>query len=480
MSSGADLYRFGPFELDAAVPYLMRDGELVALPIRHVLVLLRLVSDAPRLVVKNALVKAGWKQTFVNDESLTQVIKRLRDVLGRQPGDQPYIETLIGHGYRFVVPVERVTRRQPDVDLDTLLVPYLALVDGRAPLELLDLDMVARACEELPQALRQAPDNATLHIALANAYALRFESTRADRAPDLGTLQKALRHSREGRRLDAQSGEAWGPLAFVLHRCGMRRDAIAAAEKAIDLTPLEWRHYFRLGFVTWGAQRLNATCRVSRMWPGLALNHLCAGMVFVARSRFEPALDELRAGCVAQNTQHEQMGPFNGVGLHWLHALVLGAQGADDDALEGLARELAFENPRHVYSRECCGNTWCACGAIHLRNGRPDAAKAAFHEAQKRLPGHALSGVGLAVLAGASCAPAADQAANSVEAAMVRSAFLAQTGDHHGAARMYTDALAHAEPGSADWLLPADPLINATAHLDAWQHALTLLRNRAA
>ena len=44
MSSGADLYRFGPFELDAAVPRVRRDGELVALPIRHVLVLLRLVS----------------------------------------------------------------------------------------------------------------------------------------------------------------------------------------------------------------------------------------------------------------------------------------------------------------------------------------------------------------------------------------------------------------------------------------------------
>jgi hypothetical protein len=66
-----------------------------------------------------------------------------------------------------------------------------------------------------------------------------------------------------------------------------------------------------------------------------------------------------------------------------------------------------------------------------------------------------------------------------VDAAIVQAAVLALGGKHDQAARLCADALAHAEPGPAGWLLPVDPLLNATAHGDAWADTFALVRDRA-
>jgi Flp pilus assembly protein TadD len=85
---------------------------------------------------------------------------------------------------------------------------------------------------------------------MANARVLRFESTRADAVPDVAALQQAHHHAREACRLDPLSADAWSTLAFVLHRSGHGRDAIAAARKALALDPEDWRHSLRLACVS--------------------------------------------------------------------------------------------------------------------------------------------------------------------------------------------------------------------------------------
>ena len=64
-------------------------------------------------------------------------------------------------------------------------------------------------------------------------------------------------------------------------------------------------------------------------------------------------------------------------------------------------------------------------------------------------------------------------------AAYDAAARLAEEGKHGEAALLCGEALAHAEPGPAGWLLPVDPLLHATDHRKEWSQALATLRDRA-
>jgi DNA-binding winged helix-turn-helix (wHTH) protein len=481
---GAGVFSFGPFQLDPARRRLMRDGEPVALPDRHIDILLLLAANAGHIVSKDALIEAAWKDVAVSDNSLEQAISGLRRSLGNQQDGTPFIETLARRGYRFSAAVERHHARQSDDTLDSLLAPYRAFVEGRAALETLDRDAIARARQAFEQALVTAPDHPSAHIGMANACVLGFESTRTDASPDIAALRQAGHHAREGCRLEPGSGEAWSTLAFVLHRAGDAREAVAAARKAVTLEPDDWRHHLRLAFVSWGEERLRAAHRVLTLCPGLALAYWFSASVFVARQAFGAAEEQLRAGCASQDAQRKESGRFNAVGLHLLHGLVMAAQGEEDHALEEFARELAFEDEGHLYARECCANTWYAIGAVRLRQQRLDDAAAAFREAVTRVPAHALAHIGLGAASGAvpdlSAAGNSHPGAHAVDLAMAKAAGLTLKGRHGEAARLVDDALAKAEPSAAGWLLSVEPLLHVTADPGAWAQALATVRARAA
>ena len=477
-SRGADIYRFGPFQLDSGRRRLLRGSDPVLLPDRHLEILLQLAANAGRTISKDDLIAAAWHDVAVADNSIEQAISSLRKALGPRADGGPYIETLSRRGYRFSGAVERGKPRESDASLDARLAPYRAFVEGRAALETLDRDALARARTAFAEALRAEPDDAAAHIGMANACALTFESTRTHASPDLEALRHAAHHGREGCRLDPSSGEAWSTLAFVLHRSGSAAEAIAAARKAVTLDPGNWHHQLRLAFVSWGEERLRAAHRVLTLCPGLALAHWFAATVFIARQAFDTALDELRPGCASQDAQRTEGGRFKAVGLHLLHGLVLAARGKEEGALEEFARELEFEADGQLYARECSANTWYAVGAIHLRNGRRADADAAFREALNRVPAHPLA----AALCGADVTGAKSRLAgmNDVDLAMANAAALILNGKHELAARVCGEALAHAEAGPAGWLLPVDPLLNPLRHPDVWARTLAMLRDRAA
>lgn len=472
-TTGSDIYRFGPFQLDSGRRRLLRGGDLVLVPDRHLEILLQLAANAGRTISKDDLIAAAWQDVAVADNSIEQAISSLRKMLGTQADGAPYIETLPRRGYRFSAAVERGKSRESDASLDALLVPYRAFVEGRAALETLDRDAVPRARAAFAQALHAEPDYAAAHVGMANACALSFESTRAHAKPDVEALHQAVHHAREGCRLDHSSGEAWSTLAFVLHRSGSAGEAIAAARKAVTLDAGNWHHHLRLAFVSWGEERLRAAHRVLALCPGLALAHWFAATVFVARQAFDAAVEELRAGCASQDAQRAEGGRFKAVGLHLLHGLVLTARGDEKGALEEFTRELEFEGDGQLYARECAANTWYAIGAIHLGAGRRTDADAAFREALNRVPHHPLA----AALCGATQQP---PTANDVDAAMAAAAPLVLAGKHEDAARLCGDALVQAEPGPAGWILPVEPLLKPLRHPDAWARTLAILRDRAA
>jgi DNA-binding winged helix-turn-helix (wHTH) protein/cytochrome c-type biogenesis protein CcmH/NrfG len=470
-------FAFESFEVDPARRRLSAAGEPVAIPDRHLDVLLVLVARAGQIIAKDDLIQAGWKDVAVGDNSLEQAISSLRRVLGAH-----LIETVPRRGYRFTGTVERKALRESDAVLDDLLAPHRAFIEGRAALETLEAEHVARAREVFEQAVKTVPDQASAHVGLANASMMQFEMTRADPAPDLGALKQAAAHAREACRIDPRSGEAWATLGFVLDRTGDRLDALAASKRAITLEPDNWRHHFRLAYVAWGEERLRAADRVLALLPDFPLARWLVATVHVARQAFDEAERELQAAAPDASQRQDR---FSAVALNWLLGLIHLARGDEPRALDHFNRELASERTGHLYARECCANAWYAIGAVRLRQGRAAEASAAFEEAIARVASHPMARVGrVAALKGPHHNGSDDRlplpASRLVDVAMVRAAELVLAGSHSEGARIVGDALAAAPPGNAGWLVPVEPLLNVSAAPNAWNGVLSQLRIRAA
>ncbi|MET0229855.1 MAG: transcriptional regulator, partial [Rhodanobacteraceae bacterium] len=102
------VYAFGPFRLDVAERRLMREGAEIALTRKTFDLLLTLVDGAGRLQTREALIQALWPDTIVEEHSLTWHLSTLRRALGDTGASPSYVETVRGHGYRFIAPVENL------------------------------------------------------------------------------------------------------------------------------------------------------------------------------------------------------------------------------------------------------------------------------------------------------------------------------------------------------------------------------------
>ena len=99
------IYAFGPFRMEVAERRLSRDGADIALTRKAFDLLVELVMSAGHLKTREELIGALWPNTIVEEHSLTWNLSALRRALG-DTGDAPqYIETVRGHGYRFIAQV---------------------------------------------------------------------------------------------------------------------------------------------------------------------------------------------------------------------------------------------------------------------------------------------------------------------------------------------------------------------------------------
>ena len=96
--------RFDRFELDETEARLTCAGEPVALAPKPFAVLCALARTPGSLVTKNALLDLVWGHRFVTDSVLKTAISEVRAVLGDDPKQPRYIETVSRRGYRFIAP----------------------------------------------------------------------------------------------------------------------------------------------------------------------------------------------------------------------------------------------------------------------------------------------------------------------------------------------------------------------------------------
>jgi DNA-binding winged helix-turn-helix (wHTH) protein len=471
---------FGHYQLDLRAKCLLRAGKPVTLTKRQFDVLGALVSSAGNVISHDQIIRAAWGDVAVSDNSLAQIVSQLRSVLDADHPDR-YITNSRGRGYRFMVPVDEMDAALVDAELDAMLAPYRVLMDGRAALETLEREPIAKARAVFEHVIVRHGSQAGLHIGLANACILHYESTRADLVPDAEALRLALEHARIARRLHPDSGEAWATLGFVLERTGAREDAVAALRRAVELERDNWRHHLRLASASWGEERLRAARRTIALMGECPLAYLLAATVYVARGALTEAERNLDAGLATMRTDGAAASRFPAVALHWLKGLLCLARGDEGGAREAFERELALEPRGQLYARECCANTWYAIGAIHLRRGEAATARDAFDQAIARVPRHPMARVGVMLLSadGADDAPRIDGEPVSIDLALAHAAVLVARGDTSGAAAIVTAALETAPAGNAAWLVPVEPLLNVQHDRTPWTPTLAVLRGRA-
>jgi Tol biopolymer transport system component/DNA-binding winged helix-turn-helix (wHTH) protein len=99
----AKTYEFGGFRLDPKRRSFVRaDGAPVPLTAKVFDALVYLVEHAGQLVSRDALTKALWPKTIVEENNLNVTISALRRALGEEAAAQRYIATVAGRGYQFV------------------------------------------------------------------------------------------------------------------------------------------------------------------------------------------------------------------------------------------------------------------------------------------------------------------------------------------------------------------------------------------
>lgn len=104
------VYAFGEFRLDAA-RHLIYEGDSstpLAIKPKVLEALLYFVEHPGELLDKDRLLTQLWPGVVVEENGLTQVISSLRRVLREAPGENRYLATVPGRGYRFVAGVSRV------------------------------------------------------------------------------------------------------------------------------------------------------------------------------------------------------------------------------------------------------------------------------------------------------------------------------------------------------------------------------------
>jgi serine/threonine-protein kinase len=105
------LVYFGPFRFDPENGLWRGDTE-VPLPPRALGVLAALVAGAGSVVSKQTLLDASWRDSFVTESSLLEVIRLLREALGDDRLNPRYIQTVHRRGYRFVAEVTPTSSEQ--------------------------------------------------------------------------------------------------------------------------------------------------------------------------------------------------------------------------------------------------------------------------------------------------------------------------------------------------------------------------------
>ena len=370
---------------------------------------------------------------------------------------------------------------------------FRAFTEGWLSLESLEVERMASAVVDFERAIAADPRYTRAYAGLASAEVAGFESTRADNVPDQALLDRAVEHAYEAIRLDDTLAEAHATLALVLGSAGKMEEAGAAGRKAVALEPTNWRHWFRLGYATWGSERIRAAAQTQSLYPEFAFSHFHVAMVHVARGALTEAETVLRQGAAIQDRQIARGGRYPALGLHWLLGLVRLASSDVEEALAEFDREAHLAEPRRLYGREFQMHASTGKAAAFARAGRALDAVASYRLALTHYPDNvpALLGLSSVLALTGQTAEAEEQHAKMdavlrtlahtrpVYAAIAKAERLVTEGRAADAVTLLRNVLQKAPPGFACWTVPIEPAFHNVIALPAFAPFLQELAARA-
>jgi TolB-like protein/DNA-binding winged helix-turn-helix (wHTH) protein len=97
--------RIGAWRVDPASCEISREGETARVEVRTMRLLVCLAERAGEVVSSDELLNHAWAGVIVSQDSVYQAVASLRRLLGDDPRQPTYIETVPRLGYRMVAPV---------------------------------------------------------------------------------------------------------------------------------------------------------------------------------------------------------------------------------------------------------------------------------------------------------------------------------------------------------------------------------------
>ena len=104
---GIERLQVGDWKVEPALNLLSAAGNTVKLEPKATAVLVYLAERSGQVVSRDALLAAVWPGVVVGDDSLSQVVTKLRKALRDVPEKPTYIQTISKGGYRLIAPVVR-------------------------------------------------------------------------------------------------------------------------------------------------------------------------------------------------------------------------------------------------------------------------------------------------------------------------------------------------------------------------------------
>jgi serine/threonine-protein kinase len=238
--SARSIVFFGTFRFDLADGLLVRGGDEIPLPPRAVVILRYLVERAGRVVSKQALMDAAWKDAYVTETSLTEAIGLVRQALGDDPQKPTYIQTVHRRGYRFIAPISTDVAATAAVGSDRGALAASAYETGERPLEA----PPATARRHIPRAWLAAFAATLALLAIAIAWlswrapapenVVRLSLTLpADQAPAPAlTAHPAVTISPDGQRIVYAAGATGDSRLFVRRLDQFEAEPLSGTEGA--------------------------------------------------------------------------------------------------------------------------------------------------------------------------------------------------------------------------------------------------------
>ena len=135
--NGQSIFEFDGFRLETEERRLSKDGEPVPLTSRTFDLLLALVKSNGHLLTKEELYQSVWADRIVEESNLSVQISAIRKALGESDRGPHYIDTVKGHGYRFVADVKRAGGERDEIVLESemfsrLVVEHEEITEGHS------------------------------------------------------------------------------------------------------------------------------------------------------------------------------------------------------------------------------------------------------------------------------------------------------------------------------------------------------------